>query len=351
MPLNKQQAELATKKVTKELSSLSPSSLLSFFEIDLTDVALGAGTVSSADLLGNPQSVIFRFHNNPSFKTTSVIFQGVEYIGAPITSKGWELNSRGTLPKPKLFISSSDEGIPALRTLKTNIQQLGDLAGAKVTRIRTFAKFLDRENFLENLPEGFSPDPTVELPRDIYYIDRKSGENKNTLEYELAPLWDVEGIKIPGRLVLASKCPFLYRGEGCLYEYNSRKNNIHKSGQLPTLAPAVANKHNELIEVVLGEEFPIVDKGAYEANTVYLIGHTVYLEKDGLKYYYVAKEHNPQVAPPHLNYWIPDTCAKDIQGCRIRWGILGSAEGNLFHDKGTLPFGGFPSTNRFSFRR
>ena len=61
-------------------------------------------------------------------------------------------------PKPKIQISFSDEMLDVFSLFK-GVVNFGDLIGVKFTRIRTFAKFLDRNNFYQ--PDGvnaLSPD-------------------------------------------------------------------------------------------------------------------------------------------------------------------------------------------------
>lgn len=138
-------------------------------------------------------------------------------------------------------------------------QSLGDIIGGKFTRIRTFLKYLDPINFSGNV-NPFSNEPSiteVELPRDIYYIDRKELENQSVLKYNLVSILDLENLSLPSRTILANKCPFEYRGEGCLYEYNRRITEKHSGiyGQvqnppvritLPLEAPPVATENDEL---------------------------------------------------------------------------------------------------------
>ena len=72
-----------------------------------------------------------------------------------------------------------------------------DLTGAKVTRIRTLAKFIDAVNFAD----GTNPtaDDEAEFPQEKYAIDRKSTENREVVEFELAAPTDLAGVRIPKR--------------------------------------------------------------------------------------------------------------------------------------------------------
>lgn len=329
--MNTSEAQISLKKVNAELSNLTPSALITLFEIDCGRIIDDTGQQGIG-----PDQRTFRFHNNVKLLTTKIIWRGNEYIPIPIHAEGFEINSKGTLPTPKLSLTVNEDGEIALSLFKANLRALGDLVGSKVTRIRTFAKYIDGANFfrLRGAPDGFAPDPLAELPRDIYYIDRKSNENKNSIEFELASILDVEGVKLPSRLCLSSKCPWTYRGEGCLYEYESRRNvTIH--GEVATLrssAPPVANNKDELIATIT--QGNIGQPSLYDPNRTYGLRDSVFIVKDGINYYFVAKVDGVSVSPPNSTYWVADQCSKLLSGCRLRYGT------------GTLPFGGFPAVNK-----
>lgn len=337
--MEKSEAISSIKNVVSETFSLNPSACISLFEIDISEIGFALGIVTETDIVLK-NDIIFRFHNNTNTVTRSLFWQGNEYIAAPINAQGFDMSSKGSVANPKLSITVSDEGIPYLSILKDRIYQLGgDIVGAKVTRIRTFAKFIDIDNFNDGIvPKDYSPDPNAEISRDVFYIDRKSSENKNSLEFELSPIFDLQGIKLPGRLVSANSCPFLYRGHGCLYEYISRKNSEeHEDGTLPSSAPPVANFLNEKFSVLL-PGIPLVDRGLHNKGQAYNKGEYVYIEHRNIKYYFVSKMDINTNSPPDSRFWLADECSKNILGCKLRWLTIGN---------GTLPYGGFPSTTRF----
>ena len=82
-----------------------------------------------------------------------------------------------------------------------------DLTGASVVRIRTLAKFIDAVNFPGNTNPFGTPDPNAEFPQEQYSIDRKSAENRNVVEFELAAPTDLAGVRIPGRQCTRSIFP------------------------------------------------------------------------------------------------------------------------------------------------
>jgi len=239
-------AQSSFKSVNAELANLNPSAVITFFEIDVTNV-MESNNISNlgveADAYGvtqNLQGNILRFHNSINVFNSFLKWQGLTYYPAPIQGEGFETSSRGTLPTPTLTIATQGSQKDLMGLLRHQIRKFGDVVGAKVTRIRTFAKYLDVDNFLavnsegkvspnalqdmaaENLgeiPVGFEPDPYAELPRDVYYIERKESENKSILRYQLSSNLDLEGIKIPKRIILANRCMFDYRGPGCWYQH------------------------------------------------------------------------------------------------------------------------------------
>lgn len=346
--MDKNQAIESIKNLNTEASQLYPSALITMFEIDIGNILFGRGVASQSEL-DSQNNTVFRFHNSLKSSTNSIVWQGKTFIAAPIQCEGFETSVKGVLPTPKLSLTTSDDGIPFLSRLKDRIFQLGgDLVGSSVQRIRTFAKFLDAVNFYDSVvPAGFSPDPFSEFARDKFFIDRKSGENKNSLSFDLVSPLDLENIRLPGRLVIEGTCPIAYRGGECGYEYASRRNSVEHDPDLtlPQFAPAISNEKDELISDLL-PGIPIIDKGQFQSDIVYNKGDQVFIKHNTLLYYFVCKVNGSSVAPPNQTQWISDLCSKKIIGCDTRWGILGSAEGGGII-KGQLKFSGYPSVTRF----
>ena len=490
---DKEQARKSIKSLMYEATNLTPSSLIELFEIDMTTATKGiqSSLVDDGSQVGinfstdSSEKDILRFHNNIKVFNSLIIWQGKTYFPAPIQAEGFDISSRGTLPTPTLRMTAQkEEGIQALSILRRAIHKYGDIVGAKVTRIRTFAKYLDQANFSSisqidgkqgiyesNFPDQYEPDPYAEFPRDIFYIERKSNENKINLEYELSALIDVEGIKLPRRVILSKKCGFTYRGCGCFYEQKESEtfklevqtsvtssgwsksltsgawgasqsysafaqasttgsgtgalfsvvtdiggiptftwvsgglgyavgdtltfNDPSLSGEscvlyvsdvanqkiagpgttsrllakceirdseltLPDDAPPVATLLDENIKTKL-EVRTLKNKDEWGRGKSYSKGDYVFVVKNNIKYYFVAKEKIPgtidksshylKYAPPNSEYWIADMCSKTLQGCRKRWGRGGSVviddeTGTKDFKEGELQYGGFPNATR-----
>jgi len=84
-----------------------------------------------------------------------------------------------------------------------------------VIRHRTMVKYLDAVNF----PGGVNPtaDPDQFLPDEVYYIFQKSSEDKTSVVFTLASIFDLAGVNLPFRQIIQNVCPWLYRGAECTW--------------------------------------------------------------------------------------------------------------------------------------
>src|SRR5689334_15544425 len=144
------------ESLATEIQKLAPSAVVELFELDAT--SLGGD--------------IFRFHAGTNELRQNVVWNGETYTRYPIQITGFEVTGKGQFPRPTLSVSNFMSAITAVNL------RYGDLLGAKVTRLRTMVKFLDAVNFTG----GVNPnaDPTAEFSPDVYFIDRKSSEDRNT---------------------------------------------------------------------------------------------------------------------------------------------------------------------------
>tara|TARA_Y100000593_G_scaffold749_1_gene1412 strand:- start:28815 stop:29996 length:1182 start_codon:yes stop_codon:yes gene_type:complete len=378
-------ADDTIKSITKEAHSLESDAIIQLYEIDISQIKSNLSLNTSSTI---PEDYL-RFHNNESIGNKKIYFRGDTYHAMPIQTEGFETSAGGELPRPSLSFApikaiqeKESETFSRFSSLKRAILELNNLIGAKVSRIRTYKKFLDSENTTINNVGQFSG-TNPEFPREIYYVERKITEDKSHISFELSSVLDLQNFKLPGRLVLATRCPWSYRGEGCCYEFKGttsaeltkQKNLFGASDHLPDFAPPIANDSDELITGKMNNgsydhtEIKATDVTEYDNSQSYAAGSVVYIEKNSVKYYYVAKG-NPEggntpayASPPNTVYWEADRCSKTIAACKLRWGAAGAAKscspgtcnseaegrcsvGNCEGAANTfLPFGGFPGTN------
>lgn len=179
--------------IQTDLQSLTPGTIIDMYEVDATPYQLGT----------------LRFSANVNEKNQDVVWQGYVYTRFPIKVEGYEKSSKGTLPRPIMTIANVGGVLSGV--LRAN----NSLLGCKVTRRRTLARYLDAENFISG--GNGSADPNTHFPDEVYYVDRKAGENTDRISLELAVAWDVTGIKLPLRQVIRDTCQWQYRDGNCGY--------------------------------------------------------------------------------------------------------------------------------------
>ena len=128
------------KDISTELSKLDPSELITFYEIDVSDIKTNLLLNKNVEITED----VFRFHNLNNLKGVTLYFNSVAYYSFPIQADGFEMTSAGNLPSPTLTITAVEGLEEPLSMMKKSFIELENLVGAKVTRIRTFAKYLNQ---------------------------------------------------------------------------------------------------------------------------------------------------------------------------------------------------------------
>ena len=173
--------------IIDDLQGLNPSAIIELFELELDSALHGSQTIMT-----------YRFHAGSNLNANGeIIWQGNTYLRYPVEASGFAFQ-KGQLPRPEITISNTLSLLTAAMLEVNEVTAGNDLTGAKVTRIRTLAKFIDNANF----SGGSNPYGTPannEFPREIYYIDRKSNENRDVVTFELASVSDLAGIRLPKR--------------------------------------------------------------------------------------------------------------------------------------------------------
>ena len=210
--------------LTSQLQGIAPTAIIELFQLEL-----------NADQHGVNQT--YYFDGGRQNDGAGVTFGGQFYTPIPMEADGFAYNGQGSLPRPTLRVSNLFSTITALIATLPN-----GLEGAKVTRIRTLARYIDDANFTnppsllttesgdllttesgdfiqvllsDGNPFGI-PDSTAIFPKEIYYVDRKSAENRNLIEFELASAFDLAGVRAPKRQCI-SRCQWVYKSVECGY--------------------------------------------------------------------------------------------------------------------------------------
>ena len=179
--------------VRRDVSQLAALEMVEMFEWD--DRPIGGVNV-------------IRWHPGTTVSGAPITWKGVVYEPMAIEAEGFEMTTSGTLPRP--IVRASNIG----GMLGAYLRSMADGLGAKITRRRTLGKYLDAVNFPGGNPYA---DPNTSFPDEIFYVARKVTENPILVELELAVPFDVAGINLPRRQVIAGTCQWIYRSPECGY--------------------------------------------------------------------------------------------------------------------------------------
>lgn len=179
-------------KLIEDYQNRDPSAIVSFYQADLTPLG--------GDIL--------YFTNERNEKLQDPVWQGQTYVAYPIEIKGFEVTGTGQFPRPTMRLSNYAGLMSGLS------KQYQDLVNVKITRKRTRLKYLDAVNFNAG---NASADPNTFYPDDIYYVNRKTSEQRLYIEWELSSALDISGIKLPRRQIIQNSCAWKYRSAECTY--------------------------------------------------------------------------------------------------------------------------------------
>jgi phage-related protein len=215
---------IAVSIIAGDLQTPAPDAIIEMFELSLNPAIHGTNE-------------IYRFHagTNELSSYGNIFWKGDEYLAFPIEAEGFEYSGQGELSRPKIRISNIFGTITAILLTLPN-----GLEGAKLTRLRTLARYLDpinfppsgdalltEDNFYLLLEDGgkilleainATSDETAEFPREIFYIDRKTAETRDVVEFEMVSAMDLAGVRAPKRQCISNICQWRYRSNECGYE-------------------------------------------------------------------------------------------------------------------------------------
>lgn len=154
-------------------------------DLQLLDVGDGYIELYQLDCT-NIGGEIYYFTNSRPIGNDLISFGGQEYISLPIATSGYEHKQDGSQDRPILQVSNVN------KVLLAAIIQLGDIVGAKLTRLRTLAKYLD---------SGSSPNGAMTLPVDVHFISKKTSQDATMVQFELCTALERFAIKLPRRQI------------------------------------------------------------------------------------------------------------------------------------------------------
>lgn len=209
--------------INADYQKLEPGNAVRLLEVDGS--AFGVAEVLRFHAYNIPhteQEILAAGGDESRLPAKSIWWQELEYSAWPCQIEEIEASTDGSSAQPKLSVANLDSSITAL------CLAYDDMLQAKVTIHDTLAQYLDAQNFAAGNP---SADPTQEKLK-VFYIDAKSSETNEVVEFTLSSPMDLQGLMIPTRQ-LHSLCTWCIRnkyrsGDGCDYagtRYFDKYNN------------------------------------------------------------------------------------------------------------------------------
>ena len=191
--------------IRQEIQSLEPDAAVDLFILDLNP-------------MGVPSA--FRFYAGKDTNYGDLVYQGQTYTAKGIEVTGYEKKGTGPQTRPILSIGNASGYMSGF------VAPYNDLIGASLTRLRTFAKYLDA---------GANPD-TSAFTTELHYIERKKLENKEVIQFELATPMDFMDKQLPGRMLVANTCAWIYKSGECSWPGTNPALYFERDGT-PTVDP------------------------------------------------------------------------------------------------------------------
>ena len=326
--------------------------------VTLFDITLPSGTVTHFfnGLDDGSNNIYF-----PQKEISGSSYPLKEYIAIPIQIEGIEFSSAGASNRPTLSVAN----IPILsRSISNNSDGTDDEAdildilnseGITNNEDLLNSRIVVRKTLLSKTYNSSSSNPNsapIEFPSQTYIIDRVSGETNVVVEFELASPMDIEGVKLPNRVVIGKYCPWRYQGYlhpdrtqtptgpayegGCTWPLNSNgrffdKNDNVITKNISSIPTYDSNNTNDSRSI------------GFKTKTI-RDGHTEIWEAiRTIPEESFAGQFNPVTAK---GYWTrADVCGKTLNSCKIRF--QGNNSDDTLNTAFVLPFGGFPGAKQF----
>lgn len=187
-----------------DVQTLQPGQRVRLIEVDCTDFGGPVMTFHNYNVEYTQAELLAAQTAGTELPPKPIVWQGKSYTCWPYGIDGIELDGTGAPTSPSLAVANTQATISAL------CLALNDLAQAKVTMHITFQHYLDGQP---------GADPTQEFVQ-IWYIDRKSQEDNESISWSLSNPADTSGKLIPARQI-HSICYWMlqgqYRGADCGY--------------------------------------------------------------------------------------------------------------------------------------
>ena len=197
--------------IANDIQKLEPGNKIRLISVDGTAFGADILRFHASTIPHTPEEIATSGGDESKLKAKSVWFDGEEYGAFPFKIEGLETSSDGQTAQPTLQVANLDGVVTAL------CLHFDDMAQAKVTIIDTLVHYLDSRNF----PGGNPTADASQCFKQVFFIDSKTTEDNERVEFKLSSPMDLQGLVIPTRQISAIctwACRNQYRtGNGCSY--------------------------------------------------------------------------------------------------------------------------------------
>ena len=193
-----------------DIQKLEPGGEVRLLEIDGSDYGADILRFHGHAIPHTPEELAAAAGSPGDLPAKSIFWQGNEYAAWPVNIEGIGADSDGSATRPTFVAGNVSGRITAL------CLAFEDLLKFKLTVRETLAQYLDAENFPEGNPTA---DPTQEA-LDVWFIDQKTGEDGEQVQWDLSSPGEIDNHGLPGRQ-MTTFCHWAmtggYRGPDCSY--------------------------------------------------------------------------------------------------------------------------------------
>ena len=181
-----------------------------------------------------------------------------------------------------------------------------------------------------------TPDPTAALPAEVFYIDRKTTENRDVVEFELASAFDLAGVRVPKRQCISNICQWKYRSTECSYAPVASFSGVYS--RTTNSLTVVAASHGLVAgqQVYLSFTTGAAVSGTYTVVTAIAGSFTVTTAASGVTSGNVTATQWYDENDQPIYVLANDVCGKRLSSCKARFG-----------QNAELPYGGYPGIGTY----
>ena len=184
---------MSTNTLIQDLQAQAQSSpLMELMELQKSDNSFVY--VTPGENSGGSSLQLYDHDNNSTLRT---------YAPYPVAADGFDIKITGAISRPTCNFSNIGNNFTTL----IGTSDIDSLLGKKFIRRLTLRKYLKGES-----SDTGSGVQSIEFVRQVWIISKVMSRDSSIVTFELSSPFDLQGVKIPARQIVANACPWEYTG-------------------------------------------------------------------------------------------------------------------------------------------